>query len=45
VEEINGYFQGPVVTTVFGNGGNQQQSGSRVGGKRAPRGKRSGSSH
>jgi DNA polymerase-3 subunit alpha len=45
VEEINGYFQGPVVTMVLGNGGNQQHSGSRAGGRRAPRGKRSGSLH
>jgi DNA polymerase-3 subunit alpha len=45
VEEINGFFQGPVVTTVLGNGGNQQQAGSRAAGKRVPRGKRSGRLH
>jgi DNA polymerase-3 subunit alpha len=45
VEEINGYFQGPVVTTILGNGGGQHQPRSRAGGKRAPRGKRSGSLH
>lgn len=45
VEEINGYFRRPVVTTVLGNGGNQQAAGSRPRAKRASRGKRAGSLH
>ena len=44
VEEINGYFRGPVVTTVLGNGGNHHPN-SRPMGKRISRGKRSGSVH